>query len=81
MSMPFGNDKEGRWVEVQIRTNRMDEIAEKGVAAHFKYKGTDTRTSQAFESWLSQVREALESNDKSKSAVELVDDIKNSLYH
>jgi GTP pyrophosphokinase len=81
MSMPFSSDKEGRWVEVQIRTKRMDEIAEKGVAAHFKYKGTDTRTSQAFESWLSQVREALEANDKSQSAVELVDDIKNSLYH
>lgn len=81
MSMPFSGDKEGRWVEVQIRTKRMDEIAEKGVAAHFKYKGTDTRTSQAFESWLSQVREALEANDKSQSAVELVDDIKNSLYH
>lgn len=80
MSMPFGQDREGRWVEVQIRTKRMDEVAEKGVAAHFKYKGTDTRTSQAFESWLSQVREALESNDKSQSAVELVDDIKNSLY-
>jgi len=80
MSTPFGGDKEGRWVEVQIRTKRMDEIAEKGVAAHFKYKGTDTRTSQAFESWLSQVREALEANDKSQSAVELVDDIKNSLY-
>ena len=51
------------------------------MAAHFKYKGTDTRTSQAFESWLSQVREALEMNDKSQSAVELVDDIKNSLYN
>ncbi|RXK50714.1 RelA/SpoT family protein [Aquirufa rosea] len=81
MSLPYGNDKEGRWVEVQIRTKRMDEIAEKGVAAHFKYKGTDTRTSQAFESWLSQVREALETNDRSQSAIELVDDIKNSLYH
>lgn len=81
MSMPFGDDKEGRWVEVQIRTKRMDEIAEKGVAAHFKYKGNDTRNSQAFESWLSQVREALEASDKSQSAVELVDDIKNSLYH
>ncbi len=81
MSLPYGSDKEGRWVEVQIRTKRMDEIAEKGVAAHFKYKGTDTRTSQAFESWLSQVREALEANDKSQSAIELVDDIKNSLYH
>jgi GTP pyrophosphokinase len=81
MSQPFGQDKEGRWVEVQIRSKRMDEIAEKGVAAHFKYKGTDTRTSDAFESWLSQVREAIEANDKSQSAVELVEDIKNSLYH
>ena len=77
MSQPFGQDKEGRWVEVQIRSKRMDEIAEKGVAAHFKYKGTDTRTSDAFESWLSQVREAIEANDKSQSAVELVEDIKN----
>jgi GTP pyrophosphokinase len=81
MSQPFAHDKEGRWVEVQIRSKRMDEIAEKGVAAHFKYKGTDTRTSDAFESWLSQVREAIEANDKSQSAVELVEDIKNSLYH
>ncbi|MFM2442438.1 MAG: diphosphokinase [Bacteroidota bacterium] len=81
MSQPFSHDKEGRWVEVQIRSKRMDEIAEKGVAAHFKYKGTDTRTSDAFESWLSQVREAIEANDKSQSAVELVEDIKNSLYH
>jgi GTP pyrophosphokinase len=81
MSQPFAHDKEGRWVEVQIRSKRMDEIAEKGVAAHFKYKGTDTRTSEAFESWLSQVREAIEANDKSQSAVELVEDIKNSLYH
>jgi GTP pyrophosphokinase len=81
MSQPFAHDKEGRWVEVQIRSKRMDEIAEKGVAAHFKYKGTDMRTSDAFESWLSQVREAIEANDKSQSAVELVEDIKNSLYH
>jgi len=81
MSKPFAHDREGRWVEVQIRSKRMDEIAEKGVAAHFKYKGTDTRTSEAFESWLSQVREAIEANDKSQSAVELVEDIKNSLYH
>lgn len=82
MSKPHGNyEKEGRWVEVQIRSKRMDEIAEKGVAAHYKYKGTETKGTNAFESWLSQVREALESNDKSVSAVELVDDIKNSLYH
>jgi GTP pyrophosphokinase len=60
----------------------MDEIAEKGFAAHWKYKGNDTRTNKAFESWLSQIREALDSSDKAQqSAVELVDDIRSSLYN
>lgn len=77
----MGGSKRGRWVEVQIRTVRMDEIAEKGFAAHWKYKGNDTRTNTAFESWLSQIREALDSNDKSQSAVDLVDDIRSSLYN
>jgi GTP diphosphokinase / guanosine-3',5'-bis(diphosphate) 3'-diphosphatase len=77
----MGGGKRGRWVEVQIRTVRMDEIAEKGFAAHWKYKGNDTRTNTAFESWLSQIREALDSNDKSQSAVDLVDDIRSSLYN
>lgn len=77
----MGSGKKGRWVEVQIRTTRMDEIAEKGFAAHWKYKGNDTRTNKAFESWLSQIREALDSSDKAQqSAVELVDDIRSSLY-
>lgn len=70
----------GRWVEVQIRTTRMDEIAEKGFAAHWKYKGNDTRQSEVYERWLSQVRDALQNTDKSKSAVEFVDDIRSSLY-
>ena len=77
----MGGSKRGRWVEVQIRTVRMDEIAEKGFAAHWKYKGNDTRTNTAFESWLSQIREALDSNDKTQSAVDLVDDIRSSLYN
>ena len=71
----------GQQVEVQIRTDRMDEIAEKGFAAHWKYKGNDTQNSKAFEAWLSQVREALSANDKSRSAVEFVDDIKGSLFN
>ncbi|MFN8356984.1 MAG: bifunctional (p)ppGpp synthetase/guanosine-3',5'-bis(diphosphate) 3'-pyrophosphohydrolase [Spirosomataceae bacterium] len=74
------SNNQGRWVEVQIRSVRMDEIAEKGFAAHWKYKGNDTRQSEAFESWLSQIREAIENNDKSKSAVEFVDELRSSLY-
>lgn len=77
----MSSGKKGRWVEVQIRTTRMDEIAEKGFAAHWKYKGNDTRTNKAFESWLSQVREALDSSDKTTSAVELVDSIRSTLYN
>lgn len=71
---------QGRWVEVQVRSARMDEIAEKGFAAHWKYKGNDTRSSDAFERWLSQIRDAIENTDKSKSAVEFVDDLRSSLY-
>jgi guanosine-3',5'-bis(diphosphate) 3'-pyrophosphohydrolase len=77
----MSSGKRGRWVEVQIRSTRMDEIAEKGFAAHWKYKGNDTRTNTAFESWLSQIREALDNSDKSQSAVDLVDDIRSSLYN
>ena len=70
----------GRWVEVQVRSIRMDAIAEKGFAAHWKYKGNDTRQAEVYERWLSQVRDALENTDKTKSAVEFVDDIRSSLY-
>ncbi len=71
----------GQWVEVQIRSKRMDEIAEKGFAAHWKYKGNDTRTNDTFNAWLGQVREALESNDKGRSAVEMVDEFRSNLYN
>lgn len=66
---------EGKWVEVQIRTVRMDEIAEKGFAAHFKYKGI--KSENGFDSWLANVRELLE-NPQSNN--ECMDDFKLSLY-
>mgnify|MGYP002626512558 CR=1 FL=1 len=67
---------EGRWVEVQIRTERMDEIAEKGLAAHFKYKGI--KGESGFDSWLANVRELLENPQASN--MERMDDFKLSLY-
>lgn len=64
-----------RWVEVQIRTERMDEIAEKGFAAHWKYKGGTA--DKAIEEWLVELREILESPEV--GAVDLLDDIKINL--
>lgn len=57
----------GKWVEVQIRTARMDEIAEKGLAAHWKYKGGQVES--GMEQWLGQIREALETPDSDSSEV------------
>lgn len=54
---------QGKWVEVQIRTTRMDEIAEKGLAAHWKYKGI--KQEQGIDEWVSRVRDILESSDSS----------------
>lgn len=68
----------GKWVEVQIRTQRMDEIAEKGFAAHWKYKEDDPRAS-SYDQWLNKVRELLENKDL--NALDFVDDFKQSLYH
>lgn len=64
-----------RWVEVQIRTERMDEIAEKGFAAHWKYKGGSSDS--IIENWLNELREILESNEK--NAIDLLDDMKINL--
>ena len=61
-----------RWVEVQIRTERMDEIAEKGFAAHWRYKGGTS--DNVIESWLNELREVLESSEE--SAIDLLDDLK-----
>lgn len=75
----LGPDK--KWIEVQIRSERMDEIAEKGVAAHYKYKegfkqNTDDRN---FEQWVSQIREVIE-QQQNLSTTELLDNIKLNLY-
>ncbi len=67
---------EGKWVEVQIRTERMDEVAEKGFAAHFKYKGI--KGEAGFDSWLANVRELLE--NPQQDGMERMDDFKLSLY-
>jgi guanosine-3',5'-bis(diphosphate) 3'-pyrophosphohydrolase len=69
----------GRWVEVQIRSKRMDEIAEKGFAAHWKYKETGgTHSDNDFERWLQQVREILENPDS--NALDFLDDFKLNLF-
>jgi GTP pyrophosphokinase len=66
---------EGRWVEVQIRSKRMDEIAEKGLAAHWKYKGGK---SSGLDNWLNNVREVLEHKDSTPA--DLIHDFKLDLY-
>ena len=57
---------EGRWVEIQIRTERMDAVAERGIAAHWRYKGVQ-QGAQTSEQWLSRLREALEETTHSLS--------------
>ena len=67
----------GKWVEVQIRSERMDEIAEKGYAAHWRYKGqnADSRLDQ----WIGQIREVIEGGED--SALEFVDELKLDLFN
>ena len=67
---------EGKWVEVQIRTERMDEIAEKGLAAHWRYKGI--KGESGLDEWLTSVREALENSDS--NGLEAMDQFKLDLY-
>jgi len=68
---------ESKWVEVQIRSERMDEIAEKGYAAHFKYKQGEI-LENGLEGWLNKLKETLENN--SINAVDFVEDFKLNLY-
>lgn len=68
----------GKWVEVQIRTNRMDEVAEKGYAAHWKYKENDSRKSN-FDKWLGEIRELLENAED--NAIEFIDEFKMNLFN
>ena len=67
---------EGRWVEVQIRTERMDEIAEKGYAAHWKYK--ESSAENALDAWINKVRELLENPET--NAMDFIDDFKLNLF-
>ena len=67
---------EKKWVEVQIRTRRMDEVAEKGLAAHWKYKGV--KGDKGLDSWLGNIREILDNPEL--NAVDFIDDFKLNLY-
>ena len=75
----LGPDK--KWIEVQIRSERMDDIAEKGVAAHYKYKEGFSKNSDEknFDTWVTEIREVLE-NQQSLTTTELLDNIKLNLY-
>ncbi|MGL4851433.1 MAG: RelA/SpoT family protein [Phocaeicola sp.] len=66
---------QGKWVEVQIRTERMDDIAERGLAAHWRYKGV--KGESGLDEWLTTIRETLESAD---SDLEMMDQFKLELY-
>ncbi|NHE56005.1 RelA/SpoT family protein [Cyclobacterium plantarum] len=71
----------GQWVEVQIRTQRMDDIAERGYAAHWKYKEKENAPEKAagsLDEWITQVRTLLENNDG--SAIEFMDDFRGNLF-
>ena len=68
----------GRWIEVQIRSERMNEIAEKGYAAHYKYKEGEKEQDENLESWIGKLQEVIENPDS--NAVEFVEQFKLNLY-
>jgi GTP pyrophosphokinase len=68
---------EGRWVEIQIRSERMDEIAERGFAAHYKYKGIQDKESE-LDNWLQRIRDLLE--NPPADSMEFLDDFKLNLF-
>jgi len=68
---------EGRWVEIQIRSTRMDEVAERGFAAHWKYKGDEVQESE-LDKWIKKIRAMLE--DPLEDPVEFLDDFKMNLF-
>ncbi len=89
ISTPKGNGYEslhttvmspsGKWVEVQIRTRRMDEIAEKGYAAHWKYKTKGEKSQESgLDGWLARIRELLETS--AENAIDFIDDFKMNLF-
>ena len=69
---------EGRWVEVQIRSERMNEIAEKGYAAHYKYKQSDSNNDETLEDWISKLQEVMVNPEA--NAVDFVEEFKLNLY-
>ncbi|MGD0582053.1 MAG: RelA/SpoT family protein [Bacteroidales bacterium] len=68
---------DGKWVEIQIRSTRMDEVAERGYAAHWKYKGDDSQESE-FDKWIKKIRLMLE--NPLEDPVEFLDDFKMNLF-
>ena len=69
---------EGRWVEVQIRSERMNEIAEKGYAAHYKYKQGDKNNDETLESWIRKLQDIMDNPEA--NAVDFVEEFKLNLY-
>lgn len=69
---------QGKFVEIQIRTERMDEISEKGYAAHWKYKGNDNKI-DVYDRWLDNIRELLD-NSNTSDALEFISDFKTNLF-
>ncbi len=70
----------GRWVEVQIRTERMDEIAEKGYASHWKYKENDNNgTENGLDDWLGKIRDLLKNPES--NALDFIDNFKLNLFN
>jgi len=67
-----------KWVEVQIRSERMNEIAEKGYAAHYKYKQKNDKSDDSLDLWINKLQEALENPDS--NAVDFVEEFKLNLY-
>src|SRR5690606_27179159 len=67
----------GKWVEVQIRSSRMDEIAEKGLAAHYKYKESRSQESK-FDRWIAEIRDLLENPEL--NALDFVNEFKLNLF-
>lgn len=68
----------GKWVEVQIRSKRMDEIAEKGLAAHYRYKESSEKETK-FDRWISEIRDLLDAPDS--NAMEFINDFKLNLFN
>ncbi len=68
----------GKWVEIQIRSERMDEIAEKGMAAHWKYKDSKKKIESKFDNWINKIRDLVE--NKETDTLDFIDDFKLNLY-